>query len=234
MSMDLFTDFEEGGGITGFTGRISEAFFRDGEYGVSLVIRTTFDHPEDYPKFEDGTFTRYFSIGKGWKTDDLGNDATHESGDPKKRYNKASQVVRFVSAIGEIPGIADVLPEDASPYKASSFLGLHLEWGQKPVTKRQPNDKGEWVSVETTELLPVALAGDTATPNSNGHIDVDALNLTGEQQVALAKLASEVDSAGKFLAGLPKIDGVMSNTTFMGAVSKDTDGLIRELAGTLL
>ena len=106
---DPFALEEGGGGLDGFTGTITDAFFSEGEYGLSLQIKSTFDDPENYVRFEDGTFTQFYSCGKGWQTLDNGETAVHESGDPAKRFNKSCKsatgvppcsAVAFASAKG--------------------------------------------------------------------------------------------------------------------------------------
>ena len=241
MAWDL--DFEEGGGgLDGATGIVTDAFFADGEYGWSLVVKTTFDDPENYPKFEDGSFTRYFGLGKDWHSVDGGETAVHTSGDPSKRYNKNSAVAQFVSHLAQIDDVQDAIP-DFSPYVAKSLKGAHLVWKNVPVTKRRPkvdangvrvqeNGKDVWEEVAgATQLYPVALAG-AGSPSSNGAaaVDVESLGLSTEEINLLSVAAQTCDTDCKFIEALAKHPGVMGNSTFMGAVSKNTKGVREALA----
>jgi hypothetical protein len=241
MGWDL--DFEEGGGgLDGATGKVTDSYFQDGEYGWSWVVKTTFDDPENYPKFEDGAFTRYFGLGKDWTSTDGGETAVHTSGDPSKRYNKNSQAAQFALRLASIDGAQDAIP-DFSPYVAASIKGAHLVWKNVPVNKRAPkvdengvrvqeNGKDVWVDVPgATQLFPVALAG-AGTPSSNGAatVDVDALGLNTEQINLLSVAAQTCDTDGKFIEALAKHPEVMGNSTFMGAVSKNTKGVREALA----
>ena len=240
MAWDL--DFEEGGGgLDGATGIVTDSYFQDGEYGWSWVVKTTFDDPENYPKFEDGAFTRYFGLGKDWTSADGGETAVHTSGDASKRYNKNSQAAQFALRLASIDGAQDAIP-DFSPYVAASIKGAHLVWKNVPVSKRRPKEvdgkrvivdgKEVWEDVEgATQLYPVALGGSSA-PSSNGHgeVDVNSLGLTGEQISVLSTAAQTATTDGKFIEALATHPEIMSNSTFMGAVSKNTEGVRTALA----
>lgn len=227
---DPFALEEGGGGLDGFTGTITDAYYQDGDYGLSLVIKSTFDDPENYVKFEDGTFTHYYSCGKDWTTPDGGETATHPGG-PDKRFNKSSKAGQFVAAVAQIPGIADAVPADFSVYNAKSWKGLHLEWGRVP-TERRKQINGEWTTTIENVLFPVAIAGQggTASSNGTGTVDVNSLGLTTEQVNVLSVIAQTADTDGKFIEALAKHPDVMGNSTFMGAVSKNTKGVREALA----
>lgn len=241
MAWDL--NFEEGGGgLDGATGIITDAFFADGEYGWSLVVKTTFDDPENYPKFEDGSFTRYFGLGKDWHSTDGGETAVHTSGDPSKRYNKNSAVAQFVSHLAQIDGVQDAIP-DFSPYVAGTLKGAHLVWKNVPVTKRRPkvdengvrvqvDGKDVWEEVPgATQLYPVALGGAAkAASNGAGTVDLDTLGLSETQIHDLALVAQTVDTDGKFIEAVATKPEIVGNSTFMGQVSKNTSGVRQALA----
>lgn len=228
---DPFALEEGGGGLDGFTGTITNAYFQEGDYGLSLVLVSTFDDPENYVKFEDGTFTQYYSCGKDWTTPDAGETATHPGG-ADKRFNKSSKVGQLVAQVATIPGIADAVPADFSVYTAKSWKGLHFEWGRVPVERRKQVN-GEWTTVMENVLFPVAIAGgDKAAAGGNGAgaVDVESLGLTSEQVNVLSVIAQGAETDGKFLEALAKHPDVMGNSTFMGAVSKNTAGVKAALA----
>jgi hypothetical protein len=226
-------DLEEGGGgIQSFTGVIVETYFTENEYGLSRMVKSKFDDPENYVKFEDGCFTRYFPCGPGWTTSDGGETAVHESG-PDKKFNSQTKNGQFLAALNSVPGIEDAVDASFSAYKASSLKGLHLTWGQVPVKKRKPvvdadgNDvldasgKVKWADVEgATELLPVALGGQPAGQASL-LLDVQTLGLSDEQFAAVVALAETAADDGKFIEGVAKISGLMAVQPFMAAVAKD-------------
>lgn len=231
-------DLEEGGGgIQSFTGTIVEAYFTENEYGLSLMLKSQFDDPENYVRFEDGCFTRYFPCGKGWTTSDGGETATHPDGDTKK-FNTASKVGQLCGALNAVPGIEDAVDSNWSAYVAKSWQGLHLTWGQVPVKKRKPktdetgadvldaNGKQVWVDVDgATELLPVAVAGGVQAPVQTALIDTTTFGLDAVQTDALTVLAQAVDTDAKFIEGVTKIDGVMANKAFMAAMASDVGAL---------
>ena len=220
-----YWDLEEGGGgLDGAAATITDAYFAEGDYGWRWIIVNTFDDPENYPKFEDGSFTRYYSLGKGWSSQDGGESATHESGDDNKRYNKNSQVGKFVAQLASVAGVVEALP-DFNPYQSKSLKGLHLRWQNIPVTKRAPvtvDGKETWQDVEgATELYPVELIG---AAGSNGAatstIDIASLALTAEQTGLLAAAATD-DAFMKVLLE----QGLASNQPLMRLVSSDMAGL---------
>jgi hypothetical protein len=209
-------DLEEGGGgIQSFTGVIVETYFTENEYGLSRMVKSKFDDPENYVKFEDGCFT-----------------AVHESG-PDKKFNSQTKNGQFLAALNSVPGIEDAVDASFSAYKASSLKGLHLTWGQVPVKKRKPvvdaegNDvldasgKVKWADVpDATELLPVALGGQPAG-QATLLLDVQTLGLSDDQFAAVVALAESAADDGKFIEGVAKISGLMAVQPFMAAVAKD-------------
>ena len=228
------TDFwaleEGGGGLDGFTGVVDEAYFADGEYGVSLMIRIKFDDPENFPRFEDGCFTRYFGCGKGWSTQANGDSIVHEGGD-SKRFNKSSKVGQLIGQLGAVPGVRDTLAT-FNPYQASSWKGLHLTWGQVPVEKRRRvkdehgNDTDKWESYQGTELLPTALAGTASAAT------VEAFNLsdiTGVDMTVLHSIANLADSEKAFMEAIIGNPALATNPSLMGAVSKNLAGVYAAL-----
>ena len=232
MSDNRFDLEEGGGGLDGFTGKVEEAYFGENEYGCSLMIKSKFADPENYVRYEDGTYTQYFPCGKGWTTQDGGDTATHEGGDTK-RFNKSTKVGMLVSAIANIDGIGDALPADWSAYTSKSWQGLDLTWGRVPVEKRRPAkdadgvETGQWESYQDTMLLPVALAGQ-AVPSANGQgtlLDITNLALSDDQTNALQSLATSSATDAKFIEGATKIDGVMMNKQFMAALAADVTAL---------
>lgn len=226
---DPFALEEGGGGLDGFTGTITDAFFSDGEYGLSLRLVSTFDDPENYVRFEDGTFTQYYSCGKGWQTPDAGDTAVHESGDPSKRFNKSSKVGQLIAQVGQIPGITDALPADFSVYTAKSWKGLHLVWGRVETPGRKQID-GVWTDTVNNVLLPIALAGTgAASTNGAAPVDVNSLGLDTETITALSLIAQTCDTDAKFIEELAK-QGLVGNATLMGAVGKNTKGVREALA----
>jgi hypothetical protein len=214
-----YWDQEEtgGGGLDGMTGIITNAYFKEGDYGLSLYVETTFDDPENYPKFEGGTIGRHFGCGKGWITKDNGETAVHESGDESKAYNARSGIRTLVRQLGSVEGVREAYP-DLNPYIAKSFVGLHLEWANVPVSKQRRNEATDkWEEVPgNTELLPVRMMGGAAAPEA---LDLSTLNLTPEQHGALANAATD-DAFMKVLLE----SGLTSNTQVMSLVSKDLKG----------
>lgn len=232
MSDDRFALEEGGGGLDGFTGTIAEFYFQDGEYGLSAMVKSAFDDPENYPQFEDGSFTQFYSCGKGWTTPDMGETAQHADG-PQKRFNKSSKFGQFIEAIAKIPGISEALPADWTMTKASSYKGMHLVWGRVPLEVRKQVD-GEWKTVTEQRLMPIALA-DTqlSMPSSNGAaaVDVDSLGLTSEQVNALSLAAQGAASGAKFIEAVVAYDAsLMAGTPLAAAITKDADGVRKALA----
>lgn len=238
-----FWDLEEGGqgGLNGATGIVTTSYFKEGEYGWSLFVDTLFDDPENYPKFEGGTFGRHFALGKDWSSTDGGQTAVHTSGDTTKRFRNDSGIGRLVAQLAKI-GLAEQRPE-FNPYQAASFAGLHLEWENVPVPKRAPKvdeagnrvldaqGKEIWEEVEgATLLLPVRLVGD---PAANGHaeFDVNTLGLDTPTLDALSTLAKEKGDAD-FMVAVATTYG--SNKELMAAVTKDTAGTRQALADAII
>lgn len=219
---DRFAVEEGGGGLDAFTGKVIDAFFTENEYGLSLCLKSTFDDPENYPKFEDGTYTRYYGCGKGWTTKDQGDTAIHEGGAEGKRFNKSSKMGELVSAFGDIPDVGSKVPAEFDPYDARTWKGLHLSWAQKPVVRRR-NVDDKWENYDAMALLPVDVIGEGGPAPSV--VDVTALGLTDEQTDAVRALAASVGTKEEFMAGLISVDGIVSNTKFMGEVSRNLAGL---------
>ena len=234
--MSNFWDLEEGGGgIQEFTGIIDEAYFSEGEYGLSLMLRIKFDDPENYPKFDDGTFSRYFSTGKGWATRDGGETVNHEAGD-NKRFNKSSKIGKLINQMGTVSSIRESLT-DFNPYQAKSWKGLHLKWGQAPVEGRRQikddnnMDTGKWESFATTELLPVALAGVVATSTVEAF---DLNTIIGVDMTVLTALASLADTDKAFMEAIISNPSLATNPSLMGAVSKNLSGVLAALKAEII
>ncbi len=234
--MSNFWDLEEGGGgIQGFTGVVDEAYFSDGEYGVSLMVRIKFDDPENYPKFEDGSFTRYFSVGKGWSTSDGGDTITHEAGD-SKRFNKSSKIGQLIGQMGSVAAIRESLA-DFNPYQAKSWKGLHMEWGQVPVEKRRrvKDDNGidtdKWESYAATELLPVGLAGAAGTASA---APFDLSSITGVDMGVLVAAAGNADAPKGLMEAIIGNPSLATCPSLMAAVSKDLPGLYTALRAEVI
>lgn len=235
--MTNFWDLEEGGGgLQGFTGVINEAYFADGEYGVSLVLRVKFDDPENYPKFEDGSISRYFGCGKGWSAIDGGDRVTHDAGDGK-RFNKSSKIGVLIGQMGSVPSIRETLA-DFNPYQAKDWKGLHLEWGQVPVEKRRrvKDDNGidtdKWESYAATELLPVNLAG--AASNGQAPATFDLSVLTDVDMPTLFGVAHLADSDKAFMEAVISNTTLATNPSLMGAMSKNLSGLVAALKAEIV
>lgn len=234
--MSNFWDLEEGGGgIQGFTGVVDEAYFSDGEYGVSLMLRIKFDDPENFVKFEDGSITRYFGCGKGWSTTDGGDTVTHEAGD-NKRFNKSSKIGQLIGQMGSVAAIRESLAE-FNPYEAKSWKGLHLEWGQVPVEKRRrvKDDNGietdKWESYAATELLPVALAGAPGTASAE---PFDLSVITGVDMTVLVAAASNADAPKGLMEAIIGNPNLATCPSLMAAVSKDLAGLYTALRAEII
>jgi hypothetical protein len=220
-----YWDQEEtgGGGLDGMTGIITNAYFKEGDYGWSLYLETTFDDPENYPKFEGGTIGRHFSIGKQFMSKDNGETSIHESGDESKAYNALSGIRTLMRQLGSLEGVREAYP-DLNPHIAKSFVGLHLEWANVPIKKQKRNpETDQWEDVPgNTELLPVRLLGGAATAEA---LDISSLGLTTDQHAALAGAATD-DAFMKVLLE----SGLTSNPRVMGLVSKDLKGFRAALA----
>lgn len=234
--MSNFWDLEEGGGgIQGFTGIIDEAYFSDGEYGLSLMLRIKFDDPENFVKFEDGSITRYFGCGKGWTSADGGDTCQHEAGD-NKRFNKSSKIGQLIGQMGSVQTIRESLA-DFNPYEAKSWKGLHLEWGQVPVEKRRrvKDDNGietdKWESYQATELLPVALAG---APGTVSAAPFNLTTITGVDMPVLVAAASAADTEKGLMEAIIGNPNLATNPSLMAAVSKDLAGLYTALRAEII
>lgn len=234
--MSNFWDLEEGGGgIQGFTGVVDEAYFSDGEYGLSLMLRIKFDDPENFVKFEDGSITRYFGCGKGWSTADGGDTCQHEAGD-NKRFNKSSKIGQLIGQMGSVSSIRESLA-DFNPYEAKSWKGLHLEWGQVPVEKRRrvKDDNGietdKWESYAATELLPVALAGAPGTVSAE---PFDLTTIVAVDEKALLAAAGNADSPKALMEAIIGNPNLATNPSLMAAVSKDLAGLYTALRSEII
>ena len=242
MSFDPFALEEGGGGIEAFTGIVTDAYWQEGDYGVSLLLKSTFDNPELFPAKEDGTYTQFYAAGKGWSTGDAGETVTHEGG-PDKNFRKDSGVGVLIGAIASIDGIRDSLPSDFDTRRAASYKGLHLEWGRVPVSKRKPKvdedgnrvqdtqGKDIWVEVEVNQLLPVGIVGGTTSSNGSGSVDVTTLGLDMADQVTLSELAKTLED-GPFMVEVAK--GYSGNSALMTALTKDTAGTKKALAESII
>ncbi len=234
--MSNFWDLEEGGGgIQGFTGIIDEAYFSDGEYGLSLMLRIKFDDPENFVKFEDGSITRYFGCGKGWTSADGGDTCQHEAGD-NKRFNKSAKIGLLIGQMGSVSSIRESLAE-FNPYEAKSWKGLHLEWGQVPVEKRRrvKDDNGietdKWESYQATELLPVGLAG---APGTVSAAPFNLTTITGVDMPVLVAAASAADTEKGLMEAIIGNPNLATNPSLMAAVSKDLAGLYTALRAEII
>lgn len=223
-----YWDLEEGGGgLNGARGVVTDTFFTEGDYGWQWIIKTKFDDPENWPKFEDGTFTLYLGLPPGWLSKDGGETVVHESGDESKRYNKGSKVGRFITQLAKI-GAQEELP-DFNPYVAASVKGIHWECANVPFSKRAPKEvdgkrvldaqgKEIWEDVPgATELMPVKILGGeekVAEP-----VDISDLDLTSEQIAALGAAKSDSDFMAVLMA-----EGLTSNTKVMALVSGNLAG----------
>lgn len=248
MSDDLFpTDEGTGGGVQALDGKIADFFFQDGEYGCSICVKIMFDDPENYPTFEGGTYTQWYPMGQ-----DFHAAAGGDTVEGPRNWNRRFDAGRLLFALSQVPGIADTLSGTGWTHTdAKSWKGLHLHWERSSYTRKSyakdaagnripdPNRAGKdlLVDVEQSILLPVALLDDQLTLGSNGAgtVDVQSLNLTGEQVTLLAKAANEATGGPAFIGKVVEIDAtLMSGTPLAAALSKDAEAVRVALAAEII
>lgn len=142
-----------------FTGKVSDAYWDEGRYGVQLVLEI------ESPEFDQPT-NAWYSAGRGVQlVSDSEVDLTLVK---NNRFNTSSGVGDLITYLKNVPELIQQVASNGSPDNAKSFVGLDAVW-ERIEFKRTIN--GE----ETTykRLLPVAVNGADATPPKDGDAGMD-------------------------------------------------------------
>ena len=240
---------EGGGGVTGFVGRITDAYFDQGDYSTSLKLVAMPNDPENYPSMTDGTYTMFFGCGRDWVTRDSGETVVHQSGEPKA-YRKDSKMGRLFEHLKTVPGLREAYP-DFNPYQAKSFRNLELEFGRIEIATRKPKRDGdgnmlnktgdivkeakdaEWFDATESLMVPIALVGQPTASTNGAGVDVNSLGIESATVTALAITAQTPIDDKTFMEELVKL-GLTGNKDLMVAVSRDLPGLRKAFADAVL
>lgn len=211
----------EGGdfGTGNFVGKVSDAFFREGEYGLQLhmAFRRSEEGLLSFPGAK-AEITWSWRCGPGWTTRDNGLTAYHES---KTQYNANTAVGKMFKALKSVEGIGALLPTGWSQFSAQSWKDLaaagdiEWEWTEEQPLMADPANPGKFIpnkdpnAKPRRNFVPVKLSSNGAAPVSS-EVDLAALGAPSGSDLltALMDAASKNPEDGKFLAAVVALPGM--------------------------
>lgn len=229
-----------------YEGKVIDAYFVEGEYGVTLDLKVELLHPELHPLIDGGLQTVKFNTGSKWKPVGDGDTIAHESGDADKKYFRNSQMGILAQrlAAGEMnnfDGFMAAIPADFSLYRASSWKGLTFRWDNATymVPRPQWSDDAQTIPVndargrqvykdeETERVFPVEFLGSGGAA-SNGQVVIDpvSLGLPSALFNALVDAAKSTETNGAFASaaiaaggtGSPELMAVLADDAQVSAL----------------
>jgi|688.fasta_scaffold76530_2 hypothetical protein len=141
-----------------FEGKVTDAYWDEGRYGVQLVLEI------ESPAFDQPT-NAWYSAGRGVQ---LVSDSEVDLSLVKNgKFNTSSGVGDLITYLKKEPTLLEVVANNGSPDNAKSFVGLEAVW-ERIEFKRTIN--GE----ETTykRLLPVSVLGGATPAESEDDADI--------------------------------------------------------------
>lgn len=167
MASNPSTAWETEDGLTSkFTGKVTDAYWDEGRYGVQLVLvieSSEFDQPTQ----------AWYSAGKGVQLiSDSEVDLTLVK---NNRFNTASGVGDLITYLKNNETLLQQVSSNGSPDNAKSFVGLEAVW-ERIEFKRTIN--GEETSYK--RLLPVATVGGGEAADEVPAEDTDFPDWLGE------------------------------------------------------
>lgn len=220
----------DSGLLTDYEGVITDAWFgTDPKYNngetVLLMLKLETDSPEQREHEE-----RY-ACGPDWKTFDGGETVEHPKG-PQKRFNKASQVQKFVEAAIACDGAAEVLRGRGTPKEAKLWIGTKWFFEATEASGTLA-DGSKFSSVKNYPTKFLGAEGDIRTA---GEADVEASSdrpsgpgseggpLAGlsEAQVTQVKVLAKTLPYSDWVEKVMEIEGVLSHDEFVAALVQET------------
>lgn len=218
----------DSGGASGpFVGKVTGARWEPGKYrGADLHLDFARSHPELTPGAK-AEISWSWNSGPGWSIS--GDLIVHET--EGKKLNANTALGKLLKAMMKLDGLGAALPDDWSPYSATSWKALKgagdIEWQWFEQESRIQDESGNWIknpdpTAKGARLfLPTAYLGGKS--NGTGTFDISSLNLTGEQLEQLKSQAMHQDY-GTFAMGVNGLDWVKTNPAVMLAISKQDSG----------
>lgn len=198
MGWDDEVDERSGGLLMAYTGKVTDAFFQDGEYGCQLNLHILLDHPEDHPNIPDGIVKNWYGTGPGWVA--VQNGTAVESAEATK-FNGNTECGRLVKQIQAIDPdgatLAAGTTKQAAFYKALSGDWGPVEWKTNAFTGRDGQPVEAKVKAKT---MPTKLA--STNGRAPAGFDIGSLGATPEQLTILQTAANSTGSAVKFQEAL--------------------------------
>ena len=178
-----------------FEGTVTDAWFTfDDSYNngetcvLKLVVKA--DTPGTFG--EDNTTTLLFPLGKGWEPTNKGEQVQHESGSPKQ-FNRSSGMGLLINAAREIGLVDKWREQDATPFDAAIWNGLHCEWHNTEFSwTTQDGEKRSYYRMLPTNVLG---SGDGSKPVE----DTPDFDLSPALRGKLRAIATTCDTHDTFI-----------------------------------
>lgn len=164
MSTDPSTAWDTEDGLSSkFTGKVTDAYWDEGRYGVQLVLEI------ESPEFDQPT-QAWYSAGKGVQL--VSDSEVDLSLVKNNRFNTASGVGDMITYLKKEPSLLQQVAANGTPDNAKSFVGLEAVW-ERIEFKRTIN--GEETSYK--RLLPVSTLG---SPEPEGEDEAEIPDWLGK------------------------------------------------------
>ena len=179
--------------VDNFDGTVTDAWFtfddsyNNGETCV-LKLEVKADNPGTFPN--ENTTTILYPLGKGWDIADKGVKCAHESG-KQQQFHKNSGMGLLINAAREIGLVDKWREQDATPFDARIWIGVHCEWHNTEFTFT--TKEGEERSYY--RMLPCALLDSTDNQNE----DTPQFDLSPALRGKLRAIATNCDTHDKFI-----------------------------------
>lgn len=178
-----------------FDGTVTDAWFTfDDSYNngetcvLKLVVKA--DNPGTFPG--ENTTTILYPLGKGWDIADKGVKCEHESG-KQQNFHKNSGMGLLINAARDIGLVDKWREQDATPFDARIWIGVHCEWHNTEFTFTTKD--GEERSYY--RMLPRTLLGGDTGPDPVE--DTPEFDLSPALRGKLRAIATNCDNHDAFI-----------------------------------
>ena len=182
--------------FSGYEGLVFDAFFVEGEYGVTLNMKVQLDHPELFPQIEGGLQTVYLPAGRGWSVRGDGTEIFAD-GAKKIRADVPYGILLKRLSQGQMENMAELeAAHDAvnfSPTNAAGWKGLRFRFDEVEYPTRRPkvdaagvrvqkDGKDVWEEGVAVRVMPTAFLGvkGGATNGKVTAVDIASLELSDD------------------------------------------------------
>lgn len=147
----------EEGLTTRYTGKVTDAFFDEGQYGGTLKLTVASDD------IDSGETENWYGCGKGVKV--LNEGAVDLSNMKGNKFNRQSGVGSLIEYLLKDDRLIKQVSENGPPEQAKSYIGLEAVWERVEFKNTIGGEERVY-----NRMLPVAVAGEE--PQEDGEVDV--------------------------------------------------------------